>query len=498
MTPFYDTKAICDAFELTPEQITEYPASFVALPQGRLMMCKLKDEKKIIAKGEGGLFSELDGILISDSVRVCPLSHENRLALNQFLPYTKPVSFGSGVPTFGTGDRLGLATPAHIRSVRRYGVKPILAQQSKRELELTGRNYTQVLDDVCFAVFQEGYQGGFGADGNHLKYAEDVRDALALGYTMITLDCSEKMGKAAELLSNDELLPLYQNLSVDYRTRIEKAYLGKKFDVAKSEYAFTADELRRCALVYHGVVDFAGEIYRNVLSAANHAVDFELSVDETASVTTPHAHIFIATELLHQNVRITSLAPRFVGEFQKGIDYRGDVAGFEAQLAEHAAIASHFGHKLSVHSGSDKFGIFPIIGKYASGNLHLKTSGTSWLEAVAVVAERNPALYRRIHEKALACFEKALRFYHVTADPDKIAGLESVKDDELIRYLENDDSRQLLHITYGFILDDHALKRELYETLELYEAFYMERLISHMDRHLVQIWKEDDHGRSFT
>jgi hypothetical protein len=485
LIPLNTIKTICEAFHIAPEQITEYPASSVMLPHGRLIMCKLKDEKKIIAEGEGGIFSELDGTLLEGPVRVCPLSHENRLALNEYLPYTKPVAFGTKVSTFGMGDRLGLASPAHIRSVKNSGAKPVLAQQSKRELELTGRNYTQVLDDACFAVFQEGYQDGFGADGDHLKYADDIKDALAQGYTMITLDCSEKIGKDFEPLSMNGLCSGYQLLPTEYRMRIEESYLKKKFLIAGTEYSFTDEELYRCALVYHGVIDFASEIYRNILSGAEHAVDFELSVDETESVTTPHAHIFTAMELLHQKVKITSLAPKFIGEFQKGIDYIGNITEFEAQFSEHAAIASHFGYKLSVHSGSDKFRVFPLIGKYSAGNLHLKTSGTSWLEAVGTIAECNPALYRRIHEKALACFDNALHFYHVTANPEKIAGLCDTGDDELIEFLRHNDSRQLLHITYGAILAEHHFKQEIYKTLELHEEHYMKRLALHMDRHLL-------------
>ena len=479
--------SVCAALHISSEQIRVYSSSIEEVGQTRIMMCKIKDERKIIAESEGELFSELEGAIISDCVRICPLSHHNRLVLNKFLPYTCPSAFGTQTCTFGMGDRLGIATPAHIRSIKSSHAKPILAQQSKRELELTGRNYTNVLDDACFAVFQEGYRGGFGADGDHLKHYSDIQDALANGFTMITLDCSEKMGKDAEHISKEELLAQYNRLPAEYRERIEGAYLKKPFCIAEKEYFFTNVELAKCALIYRGVIDFAGEIYRGLLLNATQAIDFELSIDETESVTTVHAHIFTAMELNHQNIRITSLAPKFIGDFQKGIDYIGNIDEFETQLSQHAAIATHFGYKLSIHSGSDKFDVFPVIGKYTAGNLHLKTSGTSWLEAVGTIAGCNPDLYRRIHKKALKHFDEAKKIYYVTADVGKIAALERVFDGELVKYLDDDNSRQLLHITYGFILKDDDLRTEIYNTLNLNEDHYIERLVSHMNRHLVQL-----------
>jgi hypothetical protein len=116
--------------------------------------------------------------------------------------------------------------------------------------------------------------------------------------------------------------------------------------------------------------------------------------------------------------------------------------------------------------------------------LHLKTSGTTWLEAIGTVAEKSPALYRRIHQKALVHFEESKAHYYVSGDPDKAASLSSKQDESLIDYLKDDNSRQLLHITYGFVLGDPALKKELYAILRENEEHYYGRLTSHIGRHL--------------
>jgi hypothetical protein len=415
------------------------------------------------------------------------------MVLNQHLIYTLPSAFGRHTATFGVGDRLGLASPGHIRSFKNSNAKPILAQQSKRELDLTGRTYEQVLDDVCFAVFQEGYLGGFGADGDHLKKAEDIRDALDCGYTMITLDCSERIGRGIENLNAAGLTEIYEKLPAEYRSRIEDSYLSKGFPIGENNYFFTKEELMRCALIYGSAIDFVKEIYFRYFKEAVRPVDFELSIDETESITTAQGHLFVSMELEYNGVEVTSLAPRFIGEFQKGIDYIGDRDEFEVQLKQHAAIAKHFGYKLSIHSGSDKFSVFPIIGKYTEGILHLKTSGTTWLEAIGTIAEKNPGLYRKIHEKALEHFEESKVHYYVSGDPSKVDDPFVRKDETLADYLRDDNSRQLLHITYGFVLGDPELKKELYETLKENEDHYYGRLMSHIGRH-IRVWKP---GRSF-
>jgi len=477
-------ETICKALNIDPEQIIEYPSSYVQYEEGQFLLCKARGSKKILAMGKGEFFSHLDGTYLSETVKLCPLSHQNRLILNKYLPYTLPSAFGRQIATFGLGDRLGLATPGHIRCFQSSKAKPILAQQSKRELDLTGRNYEQVLDDVCFAVFQEGYRGGFGADGDHLKKVEDIEDALNCGYTMITLDCSERIGRGIENLTDEEAEGYYKKFPSEYRNRIEISYLSKGFPIGHNEYFFSRSELIRCALLYHGAVDFAKEVYFQCLKNAAHSVDFELSIDETESITTAQGHLFVAMELEYNEVEVTSLAPRFIGEFQKGIDYIGEIDQFEVQLKQHAAIAEHFGYKLSIHSGSDKFSVFPIIGKDTGSMLHIKTSGTSWLESVGTIAEKNPLLYRKMHQKALEHFEEAKSYYHVAGDPSKVEDPTHRKDEALIDYLKDDNSRQLLHITYGFVLEDPALKMELYHTLEENEEFYYERLISHIGRHL--------------
>ena len=410
--------------------------------------------------------------------------HANAKILREEFPFTAPRSVLKEKRTIGVGDRLGIATPGHIRVFEDYDAYPILAQQSIRELNLTGRTFEDILDCVTFAVYREGYEKGFGADGDHLKTPEEVKYAISCGYTMITLDCSEHIRNDVLGLSLDEVKAQYKP-----NVELEQKYLGKSFDVEGMEISFPEEDFMRMSLIYNEAIDFAVSIYNEFFAGKDNALDFEMSIDETATPTEPAQHYYVASELTSRGVRPATIAPRFCGEFQKGIDYIGNLAQFEEEFKIHAAIARKFGYKISVHSGSDKFSVFPFVGKYSEGNFHLKTAGTNWLEAMKIVAKHNPTLYREIHEYALKeAFSEAKKYYHVTTNLDNIPSLDTLSDDELPKLFNNNDSRQLIHITYGLILTNDKYRDRLFDTWRTYREEYAEAVHSHIGRHLEMLY----------
>lgn len=455
-----------------------------------LLMVKENNTKWILAAGSGSLYDDLEGTEIQRKRKVCPLTHHNRLVLNRFFDYTAPRAFGPHVATMGLGDRLGLASPGHIQALKDQPVKPILAQQSIRELTLTNRTMDDVLDAACFAVFQEGYKGGFGADGDHLKEEDDIEAALANGMSMLTLDCSDYIHNNVESAASKEIRTQYEKLPQSVRDRYSKRYMNRSFDVNGLRVFFDETSLMKNVLLYRDAITYMIHVYTQYIQKEKREIDFEISIDETTTTTTPQAHFFVAQELMQEGVKVTSLAPRFCGEFQKGIDYIGDLEQFENELKEHVLIAKHFGYKLSIHSGSDKFKVFPLIGKYTEGIFHIKTAGTNWLEAMRVIAETNPDLYRRMHQYALEHFQEALQYYHVTPDLEEIKPLGEVEDNELPSYMDNDASRQLFHVTYGLLLtatDEggrYLFKDEFFTTLNDHEDDYRRMLIRHIGKHL--------------
>ncbi len=422
------------------------------------------------------------------------LTHDLALFLREEFPFTAPMSLQGKDATIGTGDRLGLANPAHIRAVREYDIFPVLAQQSIRELTFTQRTYTDVVDAATFAVFQEGYEDGFGFDGDHLKQIEDIKMALDCGATMITLDLSEVMNAKAADWTDAQLLEAYKRLPADEIARVETAYLNEPFTLKDgSTLSFETTELHRCCVMYLAAITFAKEVYDLLVSKRGEGnFDFEMSIDETEAPTVPQHHLFIIQELIHNGVVVESLAPRFIGEFQKAIDYIGDLNEFERQFNIHCQIAKTYGnYKVSVHSGSDKFSAYPAIGKWTEGRLHVKTAGTSWLEAVRTISMKAPELYRKIHQVALDSYEEALNYYHITADFSKIKALDRVSDDELPEYLNLLESRQLLHIIYGFVMQNESLRKQLYNALFIHEETHYTLIRDHLRKHVTLLGRPE-------
>lgn len=418
-----------------------------------------------------------------ERIFVAPYNGENTRRLREAVPFLSPVPLPREGVSFGTGDRLGLATPGHARVMNRYEAHPVFAQQSVRELELMGRSYRDVIDDVCWGILREGYEQSWSADGDHLKTAEWIDEALRSGCTMITADLSEHIRGRFARVDIRELKAGCGSLSDAYVEEVKKRYLDRSFLLpGDNRIEFDEEELFRSVLIYREAVEYAYELY-TAACARNIPFSFEISIDETGTPTTPQAHIFVARELERRGIDFVSLAPRFIGEFQKGIDYIGDVDLFRRDFSVHDAVARDRGYKISVHSGSDKFSIFPIVGEIAD-NFHVKTSGTNWLEALRTISRIEPDLFRRIHGTALEVFPEAQKYYHVTPDLDTLTDPESLEDSELERVFGNTANRQVLHICYGELFKDSGMRGSVYSALAEKEDAYEKVLGDHIGKHL--------------
>jgi hypothetical protein len=467
-------------FDVYEKSIHKVNASGKAV---EVFMAREGDDAFLVVNFGKGKNPGFKGEKLPDGRIKAPLNHENAGVLRKLFPFTAPSPVLRKERSFGLGDRLGIATPGHIKLFEKYDAYPVFAQQSIRELNLTNRTYEDVLDSVTFAVFRDDFKKEWGADGDHLKTAEDVKYALSLGFTMITLDCSEHIKDNADTAEVPEL-----------PKKIAQKYLGKQFDIGEGVVlSFTGEELKAIVGIYGEAIDFAVAMYRRFFKSGKYKADFEISIDETSTPTTPLQHYFVARELIDAGVSFATMAPRFCGEFQKGVDYIGDLNQFKKEIKVHAAIARHFKYKLSIHSGSDKFSVFPSIGKETQHIFHVKTAGTNWLEAMRVVAEVDPALYREVHKYALSVFDEARKYYHVTTDLKKIPKVNTVRDADLPKLFENNDSRQLIHITYGLILNyknadgSFVFKDKLYKIWKQREDVYTKALVRHIGKHLDQL-----------
>jgi len=315
--------------------------------------------------------------------------------------------------SFGFGDRLGLATPGHFAAARRFDFAPIFAQQSIREMERTRRTPQDVIQAATGALRELGYSSAWGADADHLKLPEHVDHTAAAGFCFFTIDPSTYVGKGA-------LTP-----------ELEALYLGRKFEVpALGMLQFDRGTLQGAAVKYGRSLEHVGVMGSHIAEIMGpRPFEIEVSVDETDDPTSTLEHLFIGLELRRHKVpNVVSVAPRFIGEFEKGIDYKGDLKKFEASLRDHVAIAKHCGpYKISIHSGSDKFSIYPIAGRVCGELLHVKTAGTSYLEALRVVARVAPALFGELVTFCRGRFDNDRKSYHLSTNAEQIGALRPFK-----------------------------------------------------------------------
>jgi hypothetical protein len=404
-------------------------------------------------------------------------------------------------PSFGFGDRTGLATPGHVASMKRCGsgISAIYPQQSIREMTRTQRNPVGVMEDAMNAAADAGWTDDIGADADHLKVPNDVDITAAAGFTFFTIDPSDDVDQKADDYDEATLKNKFADCGDD--ASWYDGYLGKTIKLGTGTTIDLNEEAcMRAAVKYGKAIKRAldlGDYIKKVNEEANNDYEIELSVDETDQPTTLAEHYIIADQCLKGGMKLVSLAPRFIGDFEKGIDFIGDLGALEVSLKDHAAVSEALGpYKISLHSGSDKVSMYGILASSTGGKFHVKTAGTSYLEALRVVARHDSAAFREIIDFSRGRYETDKATYHVsatladapeTADADD-ATLES-------EYLEmwadvpvgkgfTKPGRQILHCTFGSVLTDDKLGKIVHDCLKSHPETYVEVLDDHFGRHL--------------
>lgn len=412
-----------------------------------------------------------------------------------------PVVLGLA-PSFGFGDRIGLATPGHVEAMSRAGagIDAIYPQQSIREMARTNRQPQDVMDDALNGMAAAGWTARTGADADHLKTPEDVDRTFAVGFTFFTIDPSDHVDEKSDGYDEAMLRAKFDEVKgeIDWFDK----YNGTSVSLdTGATIEFTEEACMRCAVKYGHALNEGMELadyIKKVHDDAGKDYEIELSVDETDQPTTLAEHWIIADQCIGRGMKLVSLAPRFIGEMEKGVDYIGDVAALEASLADHNAIAEKLGpYKLSLHSGSDKISMYTPFARATKGRFHVKTAGTSYLEALRVVAIHAEPLFRSIVDFCRGRYNTDKATYHVHATVDGVPGPDAVSDAVELQklYLERwedvpngkgftEAGRQILHCTFGSVLTHAEFGPAVRGVLEAHPDTYTEVLAVHFAKHL--------------
>lgn len=369
--------------------------------------------------------------------------------------------------TIGVGDRFAHQARAQLRAcmlAADAGVDVIpVWNKSNREHSFIGSEPESVLTAAREAVSTLGWQRGWHVDADHIRL--ETVDRFLPHSDFFTIDVADSIGQAAP----DEAVAEFINRHPELLGDLPIAGLSQPLAISR-------DEVEQIARKYLLAVQDAGRIYRYIAERKGEDQFIaEVSMDETDSPQTPPELLVILAALADEKVRVQTIAPKFTGRFNKGVDYVGDLPQFERELTDDLAVirfaVERYGLpanlKLSVHSGSDKFSLYPIIRrtlpKFDAG-LHIKTAGTTWLEELIGLAESEGealALAKEIYSEALDHVDELCAPYATVIDIDRAqlpsaAEVESWSGDRFARTLRHDQSeplfnpsfRQLLHVAF--------------------------------------------------
>ena len=372
-----------------------------------------------------------------------------------------------GKYSIGVGDRFAHQAKAQLEAcilAGKAGVEVIpVWNKSNREHTIIGSEPSSVRTAAGAAVAELGWKLPYYCDADHINLT--TVDRFLASCDFYTMDVADYIGKPAEPSSIDAFVKKHPEL------------LGTiRMEGADEGIEITAGLLSRTAAKFLFAVEEAGKIYRTI-EAAKGKGNFisEVSMDETDAAQTPAELLIILASIADEGIPIQTIAPKFSGRFNKGVDYVGDVSQFAREMALDMAAIRHavanYGLpaslKLSVHSGSDKFSIYPAIYasmKEFSTGVHLKTAGTTWLEEVIGLAEAGGdalALAKEIYAEACAHSAELCAPYAtvIDIDPAKLPAPAEVNlwtSEQFTSALRHDQSspaynqslRQLLHVGF--------------------------------------------------
>ncbi len=412
-----------------------------------------------------------------------------------------------GKYSFGIGDRfshegnaqLSALTEAYIK----YGINFVpVWNKSNREHQIVNTSPADTRREADDAVNSLGYGQPYFVDADHINMSNV--DKFTSVSDFFTIDVADYIGRSAA----KEDIAAFTDSNLKYVGNLIVPGIGQPFRIDR-------ELIGQMASKYLFAVQEAGRIYRHI--AENRGGDdfvTEVSMDEVDSPQTPIEIFFILSALAQEGVPAQTIAPKFTGRFNKGVDYVGDTAQFEKEFREDLLVIDFAvrefglpqGLKLSIHSGSDKFSIYPIMGrlirKYDKG-IHIKTAGTTWLEeniGLALADENALNLAKKIAISALGRMEELCAPYATVIDinpanlptAEQIASWSGTEYARALRHnrqdeLYNPDFRQLVHVSYKIAAE---LGTEYYDALERNSSVIAAQVKENiLERHIARLFE---------
>ena len=369
--------------------------------------------------------------------------------------------------SFGMGDRFGHQGKAQLQAcvmATQLGAEFIpVWNKSNREHTFIGTEPSSLRAEADDAVKALNWKKSYHVDADHIRL--ETVDRFIAPSDFFTIDVADSIGKPAAAADVQAFVERHPELV----GKISIPHIDRPFEISRAE-------VERVANKFLLAVQDAGKIYQHI-TAAKGAANFvtEVSMDETDSPQTPPELLIILAAIADQKIPIQTIAPKFTGRFNKGVDYVGDIKQFEQEFNEDLAVIAFAINKyglppslkLSVHSGSDKFSIYEpmrkALKKFGAG-VHIKTAGTTWLEELIGLAEAGGdglEIAKEIYAYAIEHVDEFCAPYASVIDIDKaklpsasvVNGWSSKQFTDALRHDQrnpafNPSFRQLLHVSF--------------------------------------------------
>jgi tagaturonate epimerase len=372
-----------------------------------------------------------------------------------------------GTYSLGVGDRFGYECAAQLRALQKAGESGVqivpVWNKSNREHGIAGtvpEDARKAADDAVRAC---GWTGSYYVDADHVNLT--TVEAFLKSHDFFTIDVADYIGNRPAT----ESVALFMKAMAPYKGELSIPGMPEPIRITDRVLAAFAGK-------YHCAISEAGKIYRHI-EGKKGASQFvtEVSVDEARNPQSPVELLLILAGIAGEGIPIQTIAPKFTGSFLKGIDYVGNPQQFDREFHDDLAViafaVNHFNLpgnlKLSIHTGSDKFSLYPLIHtaiKQAGTGIHLKTAGTTWLEEAIGIAASGGAglkLIQEIYKESYLRFDELCEPYraviqiqrHQLPLPEQVGAWNS---DEFVQALRHDpfcknynpNLRQLLHIGF--------------------------------------------------
>jgi hypothetical protein len=372
-----------------------------------------------------------------------------------------------GKYSIGLGDRFGHQGHAQLKAIMEAGRKGVeitpVWNKSNREHMIIGTQPSDVRNEADTVTKDAGFKKPYFVDADHINL--DTVDKFIGSSDFFTVDVASYIGKRTD----DSDISVFIDIAGKYTGRLDVPGITKAMKCSVKQLADIAEK-------YLFAAKKAGEIYRKIEKSKG-AGNFitEVSMDEVSQPQTPVELFFILAMLGYEGVPLQTIAPKFSGRFNKGVDYTGDPLKFASEFEEDLMVVAFAvkefklpeNLKISIHSGSDKFAIYPhissLLKKYDKG-VHLKTAGTTWLEEVIGLAESEGKaldLVKDIYAKSLEKIEELCAPYADVIDingdalpsGDEVMSWNGRKFASSLRHVSgnrdyNPNMRQLIHVAY--------------------------------------------------